>query len=169
MKNYRNLGVWVLLTLLFSVVGCAMAKPLSEERASFLYSKSVTLTKALQSQDYPTGFDIMSRKMQEALPKEAFVTIILDLEAKYGTLKSYEQCSGSIEDGYDIIEMILVFEKASVVQRVVFDTEVEVTGLWLRNHDSAHHRLPLAAVKVQNLARKLEAARVLYLKTLSIS
>lgn len=105
---------------------------LSKERTEELYALSVELTEYLNSGDTDSAMAMMDEAMAAAMEGklEATWAQLTDAAGEFTETGSY---IGLPSDGYEILEMTLVFEKASLIQRAVFDSSNRISGLFYRN------------------------------------
>ncbi len=123
--------IWLLLTLLILLcaVSCSTAKlpPLEGEPAE-LAEKFVG---ALAGGDYEGCVDyFFSAKMKRAMNAKKLEETWTDLQEQVGPYAAVAGMQEDTADGYDLVFVTTVFEKDSLVIRVVFDKDRRVAGLW---------------------------------------
>lgn len=127
----------ILILALFT--GCQSKSPsldapaeLSQTRAEELYALSLELTNYLNSGDTDSALAMMSEAMLKAMDGK-LDTIWPQYVAALGEFQGTGAYSSQEAEGYEIIEMTLVFEKGSMIQRCVFDGDSLISGLFFRN------------------------------------
>ena len=75
--------------------------------------------------------DFDSRMAQE-VPEAKLQPVWAGLVGKFGAFKSITERREGQMDGRQAVELILAFEKETIVQRTVFDKDGKVTGLVFR-------------------------------------
>jgi hypothetical protein len=121
----------VAATVLAIVVG--RATPLFAQLAKdAAIAKAEIVLKNLQSgntADVVKEFDArMSKELPEPKLKPAWATLL----AQFGAFKGIDERREGQMEGRQAVELILIFEKDTIVQRVVFDGEGKISGLVFR-------------------------------------
>lgn len=126
----------ICIILLLVITGCSTPKveesPLAPERTEELSALSQQLTEYLNVNNIDSAMAMMDNTMAEAMDGElegAWAQLV-DALGAFTETGNYVGMSG---EGYEAIEMTLVFEKGNMVQRVVFDSDNYISGLWFRN------------------------------------
>ena len=95
-------------------------------------AKAETIFKNLQDGKTADIVKEFNAKMAEAVPEQKLQGGWADLTGKFGAFKSItERREGPLE-GRQAVELILAFEKETVVLRTVFDNDGKVGGLVFR-------------------------------------
>ncbi len=106
--------------------------PLPPERAEELHALSVQVVEYLNSGDTGAVMAMMDETMTAAMDGK-LEEIWEQLTASAGAFVETGAYAGVAVDGYEALEMTLVFENASVVQRTVFDSGEQISGLFYTN------------------------------------
>ncbi|MDL2302238.1 alpha/beta fold hydrolase [Lachnospiraceae bacterium OttesenSCG-928-D06] len=144
----RTLILSIILSLLLLCTGCQTQQvaptpesepettALSDERVEELYTLSVQFTEYLSSGDIEASMEMMDATMTEAMDGklEGTWTQLIDSAGSFLETGAYV---GMAYGEYDILEMTLVFEKASLIQRLVFDSNNSISGLFYKNGEVA--------------------------------
>ncbi len=69
--------------------------------------------------------------MQAAMPPSALAQMWNNLAAQAGTYRGQAGTYAAIIQGFDVVYVTCRFERASVTFRVVFNSDGQITGLWL--------------------------------------
>jgi len=120
--------------LLLIIISCNSKTPpetLDDARNVALYDKSSRLTEYLNTADEASALSLMDDKMQKAMQGNLNITwqSLIKLGGAFVEIGDY---TGFKASGYDIIEMTLVFDKALFIQRTVFNTDNQISGLFFR-------------------------------------
>ena len=86
--------------------------------------------------EYDSGMDMMSEVMKNALSKEDLTAIMEDLDRQAGAFKEYKSIAvvGQTAQGVEYATAVVVasYEKRNVTYTVVFNTDMEIDGFYLR-------------------------------------
>ncbi|MGI6105529.1 MAG: alpha/beta fold hydrolase [Raoultibacter sp.] len=128
------------LSLVLLCAGCQNQQPtqepeatvLSEERVEELHTLSVQFTEYLSTSDIDAAMAMMDDAMTSAVDGklEETWTQLVDSAGAFIETDAY---TGMTSGEYEAIEMTLVFENASLIQRIVFDSNNQISGLRYRN------------------------------------
>lgn len=127
-----------LLLLLGLFAGCGKKgaeqtpETLDAARTESLHELSQTLTGYLNEGDEASALAMMDETMQEAMTGKVS-EVWEGLTTSLGALSETGSYLGLREGDYAVLEMTLVFEGGSMIQRTVFDDENRVSGLFFRN------------------------------------
>ena len=127
-----------LLLLLGLFSGCSKKgeeknpESLDAARTESLHALSQTLTGYLSEADEASALAMMDETMQQAMTGKV-VEVWQGLTASLGAFSETGAYLGTLEGDYAALEMTLVFEGGSMIQRTVFDGENRVSGLFFRN------------------------------------
>ena len=90
----------------------------------------------LTAGEYDSGMDMMSEVMAAALSKEDLTAIMEDLDRQVGAFKEYKSIAvvGQTSQGVEYATAVVVasYEKRNVTYTVVFNTNMEIDGFYLR-------------------------------------
>ncbi len=90
----------------------------------------------LTAGEYQEAADMMSKTMQEALPMEQLASAMETVGGQTGAFQKYKSIAvvGQKDDsGADYaVAVVAAYEKGTVTYNVSFDTNMEVTGLWMK-------------------------------------
>lgn len=90
----------------------------------------------LTAGEYDSGMDMMSEVMTAALSKEDLTAIMEDLDRQVGAFKEYKSIAvvGQTSQGVEYATAVVVasYEKRNVTYTVVFNTNMEIDGFYLR-------------------------------------
>ncbi len=152
--------VSLMLSLLLLLGSCQSKQPdtttaaatLSAARTEELHALSVQLTDHLKNGDSAAAMAMMDETMRKAMEGK-LEGVWSQLLASAGAFVESGSYAGTIADEFEVLEMTLVFEKASLIQRVVFDSQNRIAGLFFRNGVVAS---PSAASEVPAGIRELD-------------
>ena len=132
----------VILALVVVLAGCQnqAGQPNSEtevsslpaERVEELHVLALQLTEYLNSGDIDAAMTMMDEAMTAAMdgkPEETW-TQLTDSAGAYTQAGAY---AGMTSGDYEALEMTLEFENMAMIQRVVFDSDNQISGLRYRN------------------------------------
>ncbi len=114
--------------LLIPLLCLMMTIPVASEVAP-LYTKAQALLTHMQAGEEEAALLMMADTMRTAMAGQV-KAVWENLTASFGAFKEAGAWQASIADGYDIIELTLVFDRAKLIQRTVFDGEGQVAGLF---------------------------------------
>jgi hypothetical protein len=80
--------------------------------------------------DYATAVAKFDETMKGVMPEEKLAQAWLSLLQQVGPFGNIEAVSQKKEQGYDVVYVTCVFERAGVNVKVVYNTKKEVSGLW---------------------------------------
>lgn len=155
--NKLKISVILILALLLS--GCApqqQPEGLEAPRTEELLKLSQEFAWALSDGDLESAFAMMTAQMTEAM-EETLDAAWLQLTDAMGPLTETGSYTGSAADGYEVIEMTLVFEKGTAVQRTVFDSENLIAGLWFRPGEAEGSSAGLPPEGIEEIAVTVDA------------
>jgi hypothetical protein len=112
-------------TLFFSVC-TALSAQLTREAA---IAKTEAILEHLQEGKTAEVVKEFDPKMAQAVPEEKLQTAWASLVAKFGSFKGIKERREGQVKGRQAVELILAFEKETVVQRAVFEMDGKVSGL----------------------------------------
>ncbi|MDR1604514.1 MAG: alpha/beta fold hydrolase [Gracilibacteraceae bacterium] len=129
-----------MLLCLLPLAGCLTAagdppeeQPgLAGERVEELHTLSVRFTEYLATGETVAADAMMSDAMKKAMDGKLAATWS-QLADSLGAFAETGAYVGLVSEGYDVLEMTLVFAGGTVVQRTVFDEDDLITGLFFRN------------------------------------
>lgn len=131
------------LALLFALAACAQggqsesssqsgeAQPLEEAHAARLHTLAEELTGLMDDGREEDALGMMNTVMAEAM-KGKIASTWAQLAAAYGTFEQTETWEGSVAGEHSALEMTLVFERGTLIQRTIFDADDLVAGLFFR-------------------------------------
>lgn len=132
MRSFKQI-ICVFLAMLILLSGCAQKNTTKEEldeaRTEELLPLAQTFTSYLQSEDYESAFGMMDDRLMASLESKLESTW-RQLVKTRGELVETGSYIGISADGYGAIEMTLIFENGTLIQRTVFDDENKLSGLW---------------------------------------
>lgn len=109
--------------------GLIAAAQLSSEAA---IARTETILQHLQAGDGAALVKLLDAKMTAALPAEKLKGVWSGVVGQFGAFRSVaERREGRVQDR-QAVELILAFEKETIVMRAVFDAEGKVGGLVFR-------------------------------------
>ncbi|MDR3309876.1 MAG: hypothetical protein LBS90_00825, partial [Oscillospiraceae bacterium] len=137
----RLIAIASVIVLLFAFTSCSGAQtdktapelqpPLDDTRKGELHELADTLSGYMSVGDETSALAMMDATMQKAMKGKVAAT--WDRIAKQsGAFIETGGYTGFQSDGYDIIELTVLFENGSYVQRTVFNAENLVAGLFFR-------------------------------------
>jgi hypothetical protein len=95
-------------------------------------ARTETVLQHLQSGNAAALVKLLDEKMLAALPEEKLKAVWPSVAGQFGAFKSItERREGQLRDR-QAVELVLAFEKETIVMRVVFDAEGRVGGLVFR-------------------------------------
>jgi len=116
---------WTTLMLLI-VLGSDVLAQLPKDAA---VAKAEAILKNLQDGKTADVVKEFDARMTQALPEDRVKSAWPAIVAQFGSFKSItERREGQVQ-GRQAVELILLFEKETVVQRIVLDNEGKLTGL----------------------------------------
>jgi hypothetical protein len=119
---------WVFLIILV-VLASIPARVVAQMPKDVAIAKGEAILKNLQdgrTADVVKEFDA---KMTEALPEAKLKPVWSSLVAQFGAFKQIDERREGQVQGRQAVELILSFQKETVVQRLVFDGEGKVSGI----------------------------------------
>ncbi|MDE6129828.1 MAG: DUF3887 domain-containing protein [Lachnospiraceae bacterium] len=126
----------ILAAVLFlTLAGCGTKLPdgFEEETVKETATKFLDY---LAAGEYDSGMDMMSEVMKNALSKEDLTAIMEDLDRQAGAFKEYKSIAvvGQTAQGVEYATAVVVasYEKRNVTYTVVFNTDMEIDGFYLR-------------------------------------
>ena len=131
----KKLLPFICIMILLMVSGCSTQKvvedPLSSERTEELYALTQQFTDYLDGNNIDAAMAMMNETMIEAMDGKlaGAWTGLADVSGAFVETGTH---AGMFGEGYEALEMTLVFEKGNMIQRVVFDSDNLITGLWFR-------------------------------------
>jgi len=135
MKRRLMPMICVFLTVLLVLSGCtgkkAETEQLDEARTEELLPLAQAFTSCLQGEDYEAAFGMMDDRLSASLEGKLESTWRQLLDTRGGFIETGEY-RGISAEGYDAVEMTLIFENGTLIQRTVFDRENRLTGLWFK-------------------------------------
>lgn len=133
-KRLRTIICTVLLAPLLFGCRTQQAEQLDETRTDELISLAQGFTTFLSKGDIDAALAMMDDTMIAAMEGN-LESVWMQLVTTQG---KYIETGSSIREnveGYDAIEMTLIFEKGTIIQRTVFDSENRIAGLWFQPGD----------------------------------
>ncbi len=124
----RGLSLFISLLLLFAV-GSSGAET-GSDRAQQLHALSVSLLEHIQAGEEAQVLDMMDEAMRGHLTG-AVATLWPQLTSLGGAFEKTGAWKMTQQEGFDIIEMTLIFENARFIQRTVFDQDGKVAGFFV--------------------------------------
>jgi hypothetical protein len=107
-----------------------LATPASAQLArEAAIAKAEAILKNLQEGKTAAIVQEFDAKMTEGLPEAKLVPVWKSLLAQFGAFKSISERREGQAQGRQAVELILAFEKETIVNRLVFDGEGKVAGL----------------------------------------
>ena len=136
----RKLLPFMLAFLLLFTTGCQSKPPavgqeqvpLTPERVEELYALSQQFTEYLNTNNINAAMEMMDETVSDAMDGKMESTWKQLCDSMGGFIKTGSYV-GSSSQGYDAIEMTLSFNKGNMIQRIVFDSDNLISGLWFRN------------------------------------
>lgn len=116
------------------VLGSPILAQLSREGA---LAKADAILKHLQDDNPAEIAKELDTKLLTALPEEKLKGAWAGLAKQFGTFKHVSERREGPYQGRQAVELILVFEKQTIVMRTVFDREGRIGGLVFRPLDMA--------------------------------
>jgi hypothetical protein len=127
----RNAATTLIMTL------AVLSTSVSGQPGKDVIAKAEAVLKHLQAgntADVVKEFDArLTKELPEAKLKPAWSSLI----AQFGAFKGIEERREGQMEGRQAAELILAFEKETIVQRVVFDGEGKIAGLVFRPKNMA--------------------------------
>lgn len=111
------------------VLGAVLAAQLPKEAA---IAKAETILKNLQENKTAEIVKEFDARMAQELPEARLASAWPGIVVQFGAFKSIKERREGQVQGRQAVELILVFEKETVVQRIVLDNDGKVTGLVFR-------------------------------------
>ena len=131
-RSFRPI-VCVFLTVMLFLSGFTLKNTDTEEpdeaRTEELLSRTQKFTSCLQSEDFEAALGMMDERLMSSL-EDTLESTWRQLGMALGAFVETGDSAGFSADGYNVIEMTLIFENGTLVQRTVFDRENRLTGLW---------------------------------------
>jgi Protein of unknown function (DUF3887) len=125
---------FVLALLLAVVLGSPILAQSSKEGA---IAKADAILKNLQDDKAAEIAKELDSKLMAALPEEKLKGVWAGLVSQFGAFKNVNERREGRYQGRQAVELILAFEKQTIVMRTVFDGEGKVGGLVFRPLDMA--------------------------------
>ena len=120
------------LFLLATVVASFAAPALAQLSSDAAIAKAETVLKNLQDDTPASIVKEFDQKMAAAVPEQKLRGAWSNMTGQFGAFKSItERREGPLE-GRQAVELILAFEKDTIVLRTVFDAEGKIVGLVFR-------------------------------------
>lgn len=94
-----------------------------------LDARAMELLEHMKAGDEEAALLMMADTMRTAMAGQV-KAVWENLTASFGAFKEAGAWQASIANGYDVIEITLVFERAKLIQRTVFDGKGQVAGLF---------------------------------------
>jgi len=124
--------LFILLTAVL-LLACGAKSPdntaLDDNRSSELHKLSTMLTQFLNTADETSALQLMDTNMQDAM-RGKLASTWESLTKSAGAFVKTDNFTGFSTKGYDILELTLVFEKTTLVQRTVFNDDNLISGLF---------------------------------------
>jgi hypothetical protein len=116
--------------LLVAYLVCGLGGPaLAQLGREVAIARTETILKNFQEGKIPEIRKEFDARMLEALPEEKIKPVWLAMVEQFGAFKSItERREGQVR-GRQAVELILAFERETIVNRAVFDAEGKVAGL----------------------------------------
>lgn len=127
-KSKRSIIFIIFIAFLLSGCGSQQPEQLDESRAEELLTLSQEFIWTLNDGDLEAAFAMMNDTMVEAV-KDMLESTWLQLLETLGSLVETGSFIEETSDGYNAIEMTLIFENGTIIQRTVFDSENLIAGL----------------------------------------
>jgi len=122
------------LIALLTIAPAPVIPQLSKDAA---IAKTEAILKNLQDGKIADVVKEFDARMTKELPEAKVTPVWAGIVAQFGAFKSIiERREGQVR-GRQAVELILAFEKETIVQRAVFDDEGKVSGLVFRAKDQA--------------------------------
>jgi fermentation-respiration switch protein FrsA (DUF1100 family) len=130
----------VALLILITLAGCgstakndqAEEQVLSQERVDEIHGLSVQLTGYLAVGDIASASAMLDDTMKKAMDGKLADTWS-ELVKSLGAFIETGGYTGTVDQGYDILEMTLAFEQGTLIQRTVYGRDNLIAGLFFRN------------------------------------
>lgn len=119
------------LCLLLALPSLSALAEVAPDRAEALHALAETLLGHLQSGQEEEALAMMNQAMQNAM-RGKFGSMWAQLICAGGKYRRAETWLASRAEGYDIIEMTLIFERMKLIQSTVFDQDSRISGLFFR-------------------------------------
>jgi hypothetical protein len=120
-------------TITFTIIVAgviALAAPAAAQLArEAAIAKAEAILKNLQDGKAADIVKELDAKMAQALPEAKLTAVWPALVAQFGAFKSISERREGQMQGRQAVELILAFEKETIVNRVVFDGDGKVAGL----------------------------------------
>jgi alpha-beta hydrolase superfamily lysophospholipase len=127
------------MSLLVVLAGCQVQQPpqeqsstISTQRTEELYGLSVQLVEYLNTGNNDAALAMMDETMTSAMEGKLDETW-KQLTDSAGAFIETGTYIGTSANGYDVLEMTLVFESAKMIQRAVFTSNNQLSGLFYRD------------------------------------
>ena len=119
------------------LAGCASSKLADAFDEASVKASAQELIDHLTAGEYQEAADMMSKTMQEALPMEQLASAMETVGGPTGAFQKYKSIAvvGQKDDSgadYAVAVVVAAYEKGTVTYNVSFDTNMEVTGLWMK-------------------------------------
>lgn len=157
MKKFKRSIVFIILiALLFSGCNSQQSEGLDKSRTEELLSLSQEFIWTLNGGDLEAAFAMMNDTMIEAV-EDKLESIWLQLVETQGPLIETGNYLGETSDGYEAIEMTLIFENGTIIQRTVFDSENRITGLRFKPGEIEGSSEDLPSESIEEIAVTVDA------------
>jgi len=122
-----KLSVVLLALLAACLVSCDQGK---EAGAPDFTGPGRGFVEMLVRGDYAAAVTKFDETMKGVMPEAKLAEAWLSLLQQVGPFDRIDSISQKKEQGYDVVYVSCVFERASVNVKVVYNTKKEVSGLW---------------------------------------
>ena len=92
--------------------------------------KAVAVVDHLVAGDFAPVIAEFDATMTAAMPESLLATTMTQLEGQVGAFKERTGVTETQEDGYDVVRVICVFERATLTAKVVYNSQGQIAGLF---------------------------------------